>query len=282
MSAALGAVVLGACGPMPEASELTAEESPALEGEVVVEEKTGSGASLTPPLDPYADAVSSYGVAVVLSPDNAVGPPDGQVASFVGLLGAALTLDLGAGEEGNGPLKIYYRGLATVGLVAQVTFMRSDFSIITSTQASLLDVGVGTYSVLVPYNRGIPYRYVRLETGIASLFGLDAVETMSLAGGGGGGGSAFCGDGIVGGAEQCDDGNLNSGDGCSSVCKVEPGYQCQGTHPSVCSDIDECAMGSHHCPPGYHCVNAPGTYYCKPGGCVQGSDLSGCVAPSSP
>jgi fibro-slime domain-containing protein len=26
--------------------------------------------------------------------------------------------------------------------------------------------------------------------------------------------------------EECDDGNTNNGDGCSSTCKVEPGYQC--------------------------------------------------------
>ena len=29
-----------------------------------------------------------------------------------------------------------------------------------------------------------------------------------------------CGNGIVEGEEQCDDGNLESGDGCSPVCKV--------------------------------------------------------------
>ena len=36
-----------------------------------------------------------------------------------------------------------------------------------------------------------------------------------------------CGDGVATGAESCDDGNLNSGDGCSSVCTVES---------SVCGD----------------------------------------------
>ena len=35
-----------------------------------------------------------------------------------------------------------------------------------------------------------------------------------------------CGDGLLLGNEQCDDGNAVSGDGCSSTCQVEPGYQC--------------------------------------------------------
>ncbi|MFO0761681.1 MAG: DUF4215 domain-containing protein [Byssovorax sp.] len=43
-----------------------------------------------------------------------------------------------------------------------------------------------------------------------------------------------CGDGIVkAGLEGCDDGNMNSGDGCSSSCAIEPNYTCSGA-PSVC------------------------------------------------
>ena len=38
---------------------------------------------------------------------------------------------------------------------------------------------------------------------------------------GGGGSGAVCGNSIVEGGEQCDDGNLNNGDGCSSICKIE-------------------------------------------------------------
>ncbi|CAI2386795.1 unnamed protein product [Moneuplotes crassus] len=46
-----------------------------------------------------------------------------------------------------------------------------------------------------------------------------------------------CGDGILYGTEECDDGNESSGDGCSSSCIVEPGYQCtreNSTTPDVC------------------------------------------------
>ncbi|MBL8913767.1 MAG: DUF4215 domain-containing protein, partial [Archangium sp.] len=43
-----------------------------------------------------------------------------------------------------------------------------------------------------------------------------------------------CGDGIVASpAEACDDGNSMNGDGCSSTCTVETGFQCSG-QPSVC------------------------------------------------
>ncbi len=45
-----------------------------------------------------------------------------------------------------------------------------------------------------------------------------------------------CGDGIVIGAEQCDDENSTSGDGCSSECQIEPGYECEG-EPSQCTQF---------------------------------------------
>ena len=41
------------------------------------------------------------------------------------------------------------------------------------------------------------------------------------------------GDGIIWGDEECDDGNLDDGDGCSSTCTVEYGWDCTG-EPSVC------------------------------------------------
>ena len=43
-----------------------------------------------------------------------------------------------------------------------------------------------------------------------------------------------CGDGILQPGEPCDDGNQTSGDGCSSTCRVEPGWSCTGS-PSVCT-----------------------------------------------
>lgn len=37
---------------------------------------------------------------------------------------------------------------------------------------------------------------------------------------------AACGSGTLSGGEECDDGNLVSGDGCSSICIIESGFQC--------------------------------------------------------
>ncbi len=45
--------------------------------------------------------------------------------------------------------------------------------------------------------------------------------------------TTLCGNGIVEILEKCDDGNINNGDGCSSDCKIEQGYQCV-KQPSQC------------------------------------------------
>ena len=39
----------------------------------------------------------------------------------------------------------------------------------------------------------------------------------------------ICGDGLLMGENECDDSNLINGDGCSSTCKIETGYECKGT-----------------------------------------------------
>ena len=41
--------------------------------------------------------------------------------------------------------------------------------------------------------------------------------------------TSTCGNGRIDGSETCDDRNANSGDGCSSKCKIEKGYVCEGT-----------------------------------------------------
>jgi fibro-slime domain-containing protein len=43
-----------------------------------------------------------------------------------------------------------------------------------------------------------------------------------------------CGDGKINGYEQCEDGNAKSGDGCSSACRLEPGFVCP-TKGALCT-----------------------------------------------
>ncbi|MFH2007106.1 MAG: DUF4215 domain-containing protein [bacterium] len=60
-----------------------------------------------------------------------------------------------------------------------------------------------------------------------------------------------CGDGLVEGMEACDDGNTAAGDGCSSNCSVEEGWECVG-QPSVCAEL----CGNNAQDPGEQCDGA--------------------------
>lgn len=51
---------------------------------------------------------------------------------------------------------------------------------------------------------------------------------------------AICGDGLADSGEECDDGNLENGDGCNMVCRLEPIYCCEaGQRRVVKSSIRE-------------------------------------------
>ncbi|KAL4422517.1 hypothetical protein ABPG75_008714 [Micractinium tetrahymenae] len=50
---------------------------------------------------------------------------------------------------------------------------------------------------------------------------------------------AACGNGVLEGLEECDDGNTNTGDGCDATCKVESGWHCTRTSPSICAHAGE-------------------------------------------
>lgn len=52
-------------------------------------------------------------------------------------------------------------------------------------------------------------------------------------------GALSCGDGMIFDGEECDDGDSQNGDGCSSLCTVESGFQCAGV-PSVCTATPVC------------------------------------------
>lgn len=49
--------------------------------------------------------------------------------------------------------------------------------------------------------------------------------------------------------EQCEDGNLKLGDGCSSTCQIEAGFNCTPANASVCTPIcgDGLLKGNETC-----------------------------------
>ncbi len=74
-----------------------------------------------------------------------------------------------------------------------------------------------------------------------------------------------CGDGLVSfPSESCDDGNVAPGDGCSEVCRPEPGYTCDSTgcHTSCGDGV---VAGSEEC---------DGTPYCNDD-CTQSEAFCG-------
>ena len=60
--------------------------------------------------------------------------------------------------------------------------------------------------------------------------------------------AGLCGNGVVNSPEECDDGNNVSGDGCDSLCIIEPYYRCDGSTPNTCkidSKISFSLLGNH-------------------------------------
>jgi fibro-slime domain-containing protein len=103
--------------------------------------------------------------------------------------------------------------------------------------------------------------------------------------------STTCGNGILEGTEACDDGNPTGGDGCTSECKLEPGWSCLTpgapclpkcgdglqTGGEVCDDgnttpADGCSADCRQVEPGWSCP-APGVR-CEPN-CGDGLQKGG-------
>ncbi len=95
--------------------------------------------------------------------------------------------------------------------------------------------------------------------------------------------------------EACDDGNAIDGDGCSSTCTLEGGFDCP-TPGSLCTDVDECADSTLNfcdaiatcsnnpgsftcaCPSGYIDANGDGTVCLEIDECAEGTDNCGADA----
>jgi uncharacterized protein (TIGR03382 family) len=83
-----------------------------------------------------------------------------------------------------------------------------------------------------------------------------------------------CGDGHLEGTEVCDDDDSDTGDGCDDACQEETGFTCVtgAGEPSVCTDDDECVLGTDDCGANATCTNTPGAFSCA---CDAGYDGDG-------
>jgi cysteine-rich repeat protein len=133
---------------------------------------------------------------------------------------------------------------------------------------TLYQIGSDTpicYTLLVPYT--IPGTYTDTFTITAPLNvgSYDAAfKFLGTSGCGGTGGSSWynltdginvveCGNGVIEGNEACDDNNVNNGDGCSSTCTIEQGWNCAG-EPSVCTQICSAISNQSACEVADNCA----------------------------
>ncbi|SEU34111.1 hypothetical protein [Stigmatella erecta] len=132
------------------------------------------------PRDPYANAVGPGSSAVAHEAFQAVGPPDGESAIMLGLLGTSLVLDMGEGEEGTGELSVYSSGVS-IGVVTSVDFLGADGTLLSSSLLHLAKIRGGKQVTHVPYpSAPTPYRYVRIRGLLAVPYAIDAVEAATI------------------------------------------------------------------------------------------------------
>ena len=132
------------------------------------------------PSDVYAD--ESIGSPVsVYRPSNAAGEPDGVYADFQDER-AAVTLDMGDGEEGTGDLTLTYR-ILDYGAAWRVELMDVDSNVLQNTSGSF---AIYSTETTVAYDGSEPYRYVRVTCVEDELWSLDAIaaeDTSQFVGG---------------------------------------------------------------------------------------------------
>lgn len=90
-----------------------------------------------------------------------------------------------------------------------------------------------------------------------------------------------CGNGVIDGTEECDDGDTTDGDGCSSTCTIETGWDCESSEPSNCyqCDYDLTCDATENCLCS-DCENkkdgCDNGYMCQAGSCVVMTSIESC------
>jgi hypothetical protein len=153
-AATVAALVLG--GPVAHAAPSPGSAPPSAE------------AGRTGDPDPYLDAIAPESTIPVINGADLLGAPDDRFATIDGRQFRFLLLDLGAGEEGVGDLEVRYRNpYLTLGKMMDVNFVdRHGHDL---GWARLFLPGSGTRVTTVDNPSALPYRYVRLMTGLQTL-----------------------------------------------------------------------------------------------------------------
>jgi hypothetical protein len=134
-------------------------------------------AQAAPPPDPYADAVDTETGSLVLAVGDAIGDPDGNVATVPGVPGNDLVLDMGEGEEGTHDLRLHYQ--TAVQAATTVDFLNAQKEVVESQLVTFHVTLAGTEVITIPYTQApMPYRYVRFAA-TASVYQIDAVEATA-------------------------------------------------------------------------------------------------------
>lgn len=131
--------------------------------------------------DPYADSVAGTST-LVSNETNAVGAPNGSTASLAGI-GAAITLDMGDGEEGTQTLRLHH-GAINLQANITVTFLDDNQAVITSETRQLgVDFDAGTQNFAYNWTDfGKAYRFVRVSSNLGAGVSIDAVEALGYIG----------------------------------------------------------------------------------------------------
>lgn len=126
--------------------------------------------------DLYANELVSNSFFDLLSPQNALGEPDGLYADFRDK-DTYLKLDMGAGEEGSDGLTLFV-SLIDYGATAVVTFYSEDGAVTGS--ANML-FAPGTTEWTAAYYGTEPFRYVKIESPETEQWRLDAIQVTAIA-----------------------------------------------------------------------------------------------------
>lgn len=139
-------------------------------------------ARAAPAYTPYANSVTAQSGLQSGTANNAVGEPNGQNATLLGL-NAGLTLDMGDGEEGTNALKAYF-GPVNVQALIRVEFLNDDQTVLKSEERQLFfNLAASTQTFTYDWHAtGSGYRFVRLTSLVGIAFGIDAVEALGFVG----------------------------------------------------------------------------------------------------